>query len=100
MVVLAASTLIDTWSKGDKELLCRVINKKVEKDKGIVADILRDRFRKWSTNAKHSIKEKSEGDDISRIIDILSTSKREHRYILIVFIDDKKYLLFLPNVYL
>eukprot|EP01036_Dinobryon_divergens_P029081 gene29081-38139_t len=80
VVRLAASTLTDTWSRDDKELFCRVINNKVEKDKGIVADILRDRFRQWSTNAKHSvIKEKSEEDDISRIIDILSTSTREHR---------------------
>ena len=82
VVHLTASTLVDTWNKEDKELLCKVINKKIENDNVIDTNIIRARFRQWSANSKHSVKERSEGDEISRIIDILSTSTREHRYIL------------------
>ena len=82
VVHLTASTLVDTWNKEDKELLCKVINKKIENDNVIDANIIRARFRQWSANSKHSVKERSEGDEISRIIDILSTSTREHRYFL------------------
>lgn len=76
--MLAASTLLDTWSKDEKALFCKVINKKIDKDNDTMKERVRFRFKEWLMNSKHTIK-KTDGDDINRVINVLQTSTREHR---------------------